>query len=137
MPYINGHDFEQHWISRGKRFTPEEILFYTTQIVLALGGLHKLGAIHRDLKFENLLINEDGNLVLIDYGLAAFFNPKKKKKKPTENVGNPIHKAPEVYHQRGHDKSADWWSLGIMIFEMVEGVSPFDKNERAASEREI
>ena len=66
--------------------------------MLALGGLHKLGAIHRDLKFENLLINEDGNLVLIDYGLAAFFNPNKKKRKPTANVGNPIHKAPEVYH---------------------------------------
>ena len=65
--------------------------------MLSLGGLHKLGAIHRDLKFENLLINEDGNLVLIDYGLAAFVDPKKKQK-PTENVGNPNHKAPEVYH---------------------------------------
>ena len=66
--------------------------------MLSLGGLHKLGAIHRDLKFENLLINEDGNLVLIDYGLAAFIDPKRPKRKPTENVGNPIHKAPEVYN---------------------------------------
>ena len=45
------------------------------------------------------MINGDGNLILIDYGIAAFVDPKRKKRKPTDNVGNPDHKAPEVYHQ--------------------------------------
>ena len=66
-------------------------------MIIAIGALHKLGVIHRDIKFENILLNEEGNLVLIDYGLAVFLDKFDSQNLPTDNVGNCLHKAPEVY----------------------------------------
>jgi len=96
---------------------------YLAQISLALGHLHNLGIIFRDLKPENIMISADGYIKLIDFGLC-------KERVDDGNrtftyCGTIEYMAPEVISKRGHDCSADWWSLGALMFDMLTGLPPF------------
>lgn len=95
--------------------------FYSANIYDALMYLHERQILYRDLKPENVLINEeDGYCVLIDLGFA-----KEVADKTYTLCGTPLYLAPEVILSRGYDKSVDNWSFGALIFEMVAGYSPF------------
>ena len=77
---------------------------------------------HRDLKTENILIGKDGYIKIIDYGVA-------RKLEPDEDAmtygGTADYMAPEMINHKGYDKGIDWWALGIIIYEMLIGCSPF------------
>ena len=88
---------------------------------MALGHLHSRGYIHRDLKAENVMIEKDGYIKLIDFGLAKFLRPHIKA---STRVGTIMYMAPEIF-RREHDKNVDWWSLGALMYEMVIGITPF------------
>ena len=121
MPFIRGGELFQHL--RTTKFFPEEkVKFYAASIGLALDYLHNKGIIYRDIKPENILIDEDGYLKLIDFGMAKII---KNDEKATSFCGTPEYLAPEVITGEGHNKSADWWSYGILIFEMLCGLPPF------------
>ena len=121
MPFIRGGELFQHL--RASKFFPEEkVKFYAASIGLALDYLHSKGIIYRDIKPENILIGEDGYLKLIDFGMAKMI---KNDEKATSFCGTPEYLAPEVITGEGHNKSADWWSFGILIFEMLCGIPPF------------
>ena len=82
---------------------------------------------HRDLKLENILVDEDGYLKIIDYGLAKTLQESSVTK---TFCGTPEYLAPEMVTQAGHDFAVDWWAIGILIYEMLIGVTPFYNRER-------
>jgi len=121
MEYVNGGELFYHLRKRG-RFPLEWTQFYASEIVDAFGYLHSLDIIYRDLKPENLLLDSNGHIKITDFGFA-------KKVKPGDRTwtlcGTPEYLAPEVILRYGHGKAVDWWSLGILIFEMLAGYPPF------------
>lgn len=82
---------------------------------------------HRDLKLENIMIDHQGFVKIIDYGLAKML---KSDELAMSYCGTPEYLAPEMISHAGHDKSVDWWAVGILIYEMLIGVTPFFNRNR-------
>jgi len=95
--------------------------FYTAGTVLAFDHMHQRRIIYRDLKPENLLMNDKGNLKVTDMGLAKFVIGK-----TYTTCGTPDYFAPELIASTGHTNAVDWWTLGILIFELMSGHPPFE-----------
>jgi serine/threonine protein kinase len=109
-----------------EKFDAASARFYSAQIVLAFEYLHKSNLIYRDLKPENILLQPNGFIKLTDFGFI-------KKIKPWERTytlcGTPEYMAPEVIMNTGHGAPADWYTLGIFIYEMLVGRPPFMHND--------
>jgi serine/threonine protein kinase len=95
---------------------------YACEMILALEYLHNKKIIYRDLKPENILLGKDGHIKVTDFGLSKFFN---EDDRAYTLCGTPEYLAPEILLGKGYDKSVDWWSLGILIYEMLIDGSPF------------
>eukprot|EP01130_Rhizamoeba_saxonica_P010768 TRINITY_DN443_c1_g2_i1.p1 TRINITY_DN443_c1_g2~~TRINITY_DN443_c1_g2_i1.p1 ORF type:complete len:437 (-),score=111.10 TRINITY_DN443_c1_g2_i1:1496-2806(-) len=127
MDFINGGELFWH-LSRNARFNEDRTVFYSAEIVSGMEHLHSLGVIYRDLKPENLLISHDGHIVMTDFGLS-----KEGLFEATASTdtfcGTPEYLAPEIINGETYTKSIDWWSLGTLIFEMLNGLPPFYSDE--------
>ena len=121
MPFIPGGELFQH-LKKVKHFGEQKVKFYAAQIAIAIQYLHDMGYIYRDLKPENILIDEKGYLRLTDFGLAKKI---KEGEKTNSFCGTPEYLAPEIINGEGYDKNVDWWSYGILIYEMICGIPPF------------
>ena len=86
--------------------------------------MHSKNIIYRDLKPENILIDEEGYLKLTDFGFAKFCEGK-----TYTLCGTPEYLAPEVLLNKGHSKPVDWWTLGILTYEMIAGIDPFNADD--------
>src|SRR3990167_7956941 len=119
----------------------DHVKIFAAEMVLALEYLHSLDIIHRDLKPENVLLASDGHLCLADFGLAkvnvtdntartfcgtieymgSFNYSPLLLPFPITNFSSFLATAPEIIKGSGHGKAADWWSLGILIYDMLTG----------------
>ena len=101
------------------KFNEQRTKFYAAEIVLALDYLHQHGVIYRDLKPENILLGVDGHIKLTDFGLSK--TGVEDEEKTYTFAGSPHYLSPEMIRNKGHDKSVDWWTLGVLIYEMIGG----------------
>jgi p70 ribosomal S6 kinase len=123
LSYASGGELFTY-LANERMFSEPVTVFYTAELLLALEHLHGIGIIYRDLKPENVLLNVDGHVVLTDFGLS-------KSALDAQTVcGTPEFMAPEVMLEQTYDKTVDFWSLGIMIFDMLTGSPPFTGNNR-------
>jgi serine/threonine protein kinase len=97
-------------------FPNDVALFYSSEIVVTFQHLHAMKIAYRDLKPENLLINNDGHIKISDFGFA-----KKIEDKSYTLCGTPEYIAPEIILGQGHHQGVDWWSFGVLLFEMLCG----------------
>ena len=104
------------------RLSLDESVFYAATVVSMCEYLHRRNIIHRDLKTQNLLLDEGGHCNLVDFGLAA----KLQMGERTYTVcGSPMYVAPEVLQKTGQSFEMDWWSCGVLIYYMLSGHTPF------------
>ena len=120
MEYIAGGELFTYLRKVGK-FSSSQSAFYAGNVALMFEYLHSKNVIYRDLKPENLLINPDGYLKLTDFGFAKIVEGR-----TFTLCGTPEYLAPEILLNRGYGKGVDWWTLGILLYEMVEGIDPFN-----------
>ncbi|OQO10957.1 cAMP-dependent protein kinase type 2 [Cryoendolithus antarcticus] len=119
MDFIEGGELFS-LLRKSQRFPNPVAKFYAAEVTLALDYLHSANIIYRDLKPENLLLDRHGHLKITDFGFA-----KEVPDITWTLCGTPDYLAPEVVSSKGYNKSVDWWSLGILIFEMLCGFTPF------------
>uniref|UniRef100_A0A0R3RFI3 Ribosomal protein S6 kinase n=1 Tax=Elaeophora elaphi TaxID=1147741 RepID=A0A0R3RFI3_9BILA len=127
LDFLPGGDLFNR-LSKEIMFTEDDVKFYLAEIALALGHLHSLGIAYRDLKPENVLLDADGHINLTDFGLSK--ESVERNSKTYSFCGTVEYMAPEVVNRRGHTVAADWWSLGVLMYEMLTGDLPFHGSNR-------
>ncbi|KAG1691855.1 G protein-coupled receptor kinase 1 [Nymphon striatum] len=125
LDLMNGGDLHYHLSQHGV-FNEQEMKFYAAEVILGLEHMHCRSVVYRDLKPANILLDEHGHVRISDLGLACDFS----KKKPHASVGTHGYMAPEVLSKgTAYDSSADWFSLGCMLYKLLKGHSPFRQHK--------
>uniref|UniRef100_A0A0N4Z388 Protein kinase C-like 3 n=1 Tax=Parastrongyloides trichosuri TaxID=131310 RepID=A0A0N4Z388_PARTI len=123
IEFVPGGDLMYH-MQRHRKLPEDHARFYSAEIILALHFLHSSGIIYRDLKLDNVLIDSTGHIKLTDYGMC------KENIGPGDRTntfcGTPNYIAPEILRGEDYGFSVDWWALGVLMYEMMAGRSPFD-----------
>lgn len=127
LDYCAGGNLTSYIIRQ--RFFPEHVAkFYLCEIILALEELHRHGIIYRDLKPDNVVIDDQGHAMLTDFGLSK--EGIKDNVSAKSFCGSVAYLAPEMLKRKGHGKAVDWYLLGVLFYEMLVGVPPFYSNSK-------
>lgn len=122
MEFANGGELFTH-LQKSGTFSEARSRFYGAEIVLALGYLHSLSIVYRDMKLENLLLDKDGHIKIADFGLCK--EEISFGDKTSTFCGTPEYLAPEVLEDNDYGRSVDWWGVGVVMYEMMCGRLPF------------
>mmetsp|Transcript_15191 Transcript_15191/g.19711 ORF Transcript_15191/g.19711 Transcript_15191/m.19711 type:complete len:687 (-) Transcript_15191:416-2476(-) len=128
LDYCAGGELFFHLGKLGK-FPEVRARFYAAEITLALGYVHKFDIIYRDLKPENVLLDDKGHVRLTDFGLSKE-GISNNSSGANSFCGTPEYLAPEILSRSGHGRAVDWWSLGALLYEMLTGLPPFYCRDR-------
>uniref|UniRef100_A0A8C1L8T1 Protein kinase C n=1 Tax=Cyprinus carpio TaxID=7962 RepID=A0A8C1L8T1_CYPCA len=126
MEYLNGGDLMFHIQDKG-RFDLYRATFYAAEIICGLQYLHSKGIIYRDLKLDNVMLNKDGHIKIADFGMCK--ENMLGENRATTFCGTPDYIAPEILLGQKYSFSVDWWSFGVLLYEMLIGQSPFQGDD--------
>lgn len=130
--YSGGNLLDQMRLAR--RFPEDRTKLYSAEVALALHHLHCNKIIYRDLKLENILVGSDGHVALTDFGMSK--QNSSQNDRTSTFVGTYQMMAPEVYTGKPYSQAVDWWALGVMVYEMIDGRTPFNaKNNQMIRNR--
>ena len=122
LEYCPNGDLAKHLLFE-KRFSEERAKFYICEILLALENLHQRDIIFRDLKPDNVVLDEEGHCKLTDFGLSK--EGVNENQSASSFCGSIAYLAPEMLKKQGHGKAVDWYLLGVLLYEMLVGITPF------------
>ena len=123
LELINGGELFTYLRGVG-RFPIDQARIYIAEIICIFDYLHNMNIVYRDLKPENILIHKSGYLKLTDFGFAKIIEDR-----TYTLCGTPEYLAPEIILNKGHGKPVDWWTCGILLYEMIAGIDPFSDDD--------
>lgn len=126
LEYAEGGELWTH-LEAEKMFSEQVAAFYIAELVLALTHLHAQGIIYRDLKPENCLLDREGHLILTDFGISKVAEDGAECR---SFCGTAEYMCPEMLLEQPYTAAADWWSLGVLLFELCAGHPPFEGNNK-------
>lgn len=125
MSDYSGGDLRYHIVQK-RIFSEQEVKFIIACIILGLEYIHNNNLIHKDIKPENILLDEKGYAYITDFGISKFWRPDNRH----DNAGTPPYMAPEILAKQHHSFSIDFYAVGIIMYEMFAGVRPYKGKTR-------
>ena len=130
LEYVAGGDMYDLMRTHGC-LTEDQARLYLAEITIAVSELHRHDFVFRDLKLENILVDEKGHVRLTDFGLAGKFRSGQASERAIFDIsGTAIYQAPEMLAGQGHGRVVDWWALGVLAYVLIAGRPPFSGDTR-------